>query len=147
MCNASCQIWLEASLYLPMSRITFTLLASLLTILASPAHGQTQSIDELMRELPTEPPLMDEQVTPPRNSPDVVPDEPPAVPDIAPLIDPEEDELVIEPIEPQINQTPEFTPSPKPDYSQLTEAQERQARLDKLFERLKACLLDIRQYF
>jgi len=73
----------------------------------------------------------------PRSGPEVVPDEPPDAPDIAPLIDPPDDTdaLVIEPIQPQISPAPEVERPEEPDYSQLTEAQEREARLERLFER------------
>ena len=78
----------------------------------------------------------------PGQVPEVDPDaDMPPVPDIAPLIDPEAP--APNPTEPpnevQVMPAPEVVaPIPaQPDYSDLTEAQERQERLDVLFDRLR----------
>lgn len=105
---------------------------------AQPVLAQDKPIDELLED--TRPQSEPGQV------PEVDPDaDLPPVPDIAPLIDPEvpvpnpTDPLAEPPVDIEIIPAPETeTPMPaKPDYSDLTEAQERQTRLDKLFERLK----------
>ena len=119
-------------------RLSNTVLLSILFgTLASPVFAQSGAVDDILKDLETQQQNEANQMTP-RSGPEVVPDEPPDAPDIAPLIDPPDDTdaLVIEPIQPQISPAPEVERPEEPDYSQLTEAQEREARLERLFERL-----------
>lgn len=78
----------------------------------------------------------------PMGAPPVIPDEDtPPVPDVAPLvtITPEQDSDSNLAIAPPIS---DMTPAPAkpkaPDYSELSEAEERAARLDDLFKRIKS---------
>jgi len=119
-------------------RLSNTVLLSILFgTLASPVFAQSGAVDDILKDLETQQQNEANQMTP-RSGPEVVPDEPPDAPDIAPLIDPPDDTdaLVIEPIQPQISPAPEVERPEEPDYSQLTEAQEREARLERLFERI-----------
>ncbi|WP_371397203.1 tetratricopeptide repeat protein [Fretibacter rubidus] len=128
-------------------RYLSVILSTAAFVFAQPSFAQSQSesqsIDELLNE--ANPPS---ENTPVPNTPGEVPQvdpdaDVPDAPDIAPLPEPEtptDDDietrtLTINP--PVSGNLPEVTIT-EPDYSDMTEAQERAARLDALFARLKS---------